>query len=148
MNLVAISGNICKSHELRYTASGKPVINNTLAVTKKIKKEDGTYDTDFIEVVFWNNTATFLHKYTKKGDKISVVGSLNTRKYANQEGKMVYITEVIADNVEILYKRDRKEEEPAEINETAETFEDGASQSNVFAEFGKQMEISESDLPF
>jgi len=142
MNLIAISGNICKEHELRYTVSGKPVINNTLAVNKKQKKEDGTYDTNFIEVVFWNTTATFLHKYTKKGDKISVVGSLNTRNYTNSEGKVVYITEVIADNVEILYRRDKKE------METVETVDNNASQSNVFAEFGQEIQIPESELPF
>lgn len=101
MNIITISGNLCKDNELRFTASGKPVVNNTLAVSKKIKKEDGTYDTDFIEVVFWNATANYLAKYTKKGDKIAVIGSLNTRSYVNSEGVTKYITEVIAD-------RDRK----------------------------------------
>ena len=148
MNLVAISGNLCKANELRYTANGKAVLNNTIAVNKRIKKEDGTYDTDFVEVVFWNATATFLHKYTKKGDKISVIGSLNTRQYQNQEGKMVYITEVVADNVEILYKRDKKANEPTGMTEPAETFDNNASQSNVYADFGQQVQIDESELPF
>lgn len=154
MNLVVISGNICKSHELRYTASGKPVLNNTLAVNKKIKKEDGTYDTDFIEVVFWNATATFLSKYTKKGDKISVTGSLNTRQYQNSEGKTIYVSEVIADNVEILYKRDKKENETAETTEPVAatgpvaTFGFDASKSNVLDDNWKQMQIDESELPF
>ena len=109
MNLITISGNICFEHEIRYTANGKPVINNILAVSKKTKKEDGTYDTDFIEVVFWNSTAEYLHKYTKKGDKIAVIGSLNTRSYVNSEGVKKNVTEVIADSVEILYTRDKKE---------------------------------------
>lgn len=154
MNRVVINGNLTKENEVRYTTNMKAVLNNTLAVKKKIKNPDGTYPVDFIEVVFWNHNAEFLKKYTNKGDKILVEGSLNTRKYENSEGKLVYITEVIADNVEILYKRDKKENETAEMTESTVTTEPvatfgfDASQSNVFAEFGEQMEITDADLPF
>ena len=154
MNHIAISGNLVKDNVLRHTANMKPVLNNTLAVKKKIKNESGEYDVDFIEVVFWNATAKFIDTYTSKGDKILVEGSLNTRQYQNSEGKTIYVTEVIADNVEILYKRDKKEEEVPETTEPAvtsvsePTFGYNASKSNVFAEFGEQIEISESDLPF
>lgn len=153
MNHIAISGNLVKDNQLRYTANMKPVLNNTLAVKKKVKNPDGTYPVDYIEVVFWNSTADFISKYTNKGDKILVEGSLNTRKYENSEGKMIYITEVIADNVEILYKRDKKEEETAEPSATSvsePTFGNNASQSNDFAEFGEQVQLDDEsmELPF
>ena len=132
----------------------KPVLNNTLAVKKKVKNESGEYDVDYIEVVFWNASAKFIDTYTSKGDKILVEGSLNTRKYQNSEGRVVYITEVIADNVEILYRRDKKENETVEVAQPAATsvseptFGSNASQSNVFAEFGEQIQITEDELPF
>ena len=139
MNLITISGNLCKDNELRYTANGKPVLNNTLAVNKKIKKEDGTYDTDFIEVVFWNSTAEYLHKYTKKGDKIAVIGSLNTRNYENGDGVRKYITEVIADNVEILFTRERKNEPFAQ---------NGDAFGGVSSVKMEEIEIQDSEFPF
>jgi single-strand DNA-binding protein len=137
MNLIVISGNLCKDNELRYTESRKPVINNTLAVNKRRKKEDGTYDTDFIEVVFWNATAEFLHKYTKKGDKISVTGSLNTRNYVNSDGVKKYITEVIADSVEILFTRDKKE-----VSNQEDAF-GGVTSVKI-----DEIEIQDSEFPF
>ena len=104
-------------------------------------------------MVFWNATAKFIHSYTKKGDKILVEGSLNTRQYQNSEGKTIYIVEVIADNVEILYRRDKKEEEtvePAATSVSTPTFGCDVSQSNAFAEFGEQVQLDDEsmELPF
>ena len=60
----------------------------------------------------WRNTAEFVQKYFKKGEKVAVSGSIQTRTYDNSDGKKVYVTEVVADEVEkLVWNTDTKKEE-------------------------------------
>lgn len=98
MNRSIITGRVTKDLELRKTPSNKSVVAFTLAV----RRDKDT--TDFISCVAWNGTAELLAKYVKKGNKIGLIGRLQTRTYENQQKQKVYATELIIGEVEFLEK--------------------------------------------
>ena len=98
MNSVSISGRLTSDVEVRKTQSGLSVAAFTVAVQKD--KEHA----DFINCVAWRASADFLGQYTRKGDMVGVMGRLSTRDY-ERDGHKVYVTEVVADRVEILAKK-------------------------------------------
>lgn len=100
MNKVIITGNLTKDPEKRTTQQGTSVTSFTVAVQRRFKNQDGNYDADFINCVAWRGTADFVANYFKKGSRIGVVGSIQTRSYEDNSGNKRYVTEVIADEVE------------------------------------------------
>ena len=101
MNNVSLVGRITKDLELKYTQSNKAVVNFTLAVNRNYNSQDGE-EADFILVQVWNKTAENLVNYMGKGSRIGVTGRIQTRSYDKENGDRVYITEVIANNIEFL----------------------------------------------
>lgn len=95
-------GRLTKTPELRYTLDGKAVLNVTLALNRQYKNSAGEYDADFVLCTLWNKSAENTAKYCSKGSILGVVGRIQTRNYENQEGKKVYVTEVVADLVKFL----------------------------------------------
>ena len=113
MNHVVLIGNLSKSPELRYTGTGKAVTTMTVAVSRGFGKDEA----DFLPVVVWEKSAENCANYLEKGSKVGVQGSMQTRSYEDKDGKKVYVTEVVARNVEFLSsKREQKQQrEPDEI---------------------------------
>ena len=138
MNKVILSGNLCKEIELRFTTNNIAVLQNTVAVKNDFKNANGEYESEFINIVVWRQTAEFLSKYASKGSKVLVEGRLTNRSYEKQDGTKGYVTEVVAEKVELL--GNRKEEPKKEVKE---------SSSDPFAEFGQEIEQGNADdLPF
>lgn len=138
MNKVILSGNLCKEIELRFTTSQLAVLQNTVAVKNDFKNANGEYESEFINIVVWRKTAEFLSKYASKGSKVLVEGRLTNRSYEKQDGTKGYVTEVVAEKVELL--GNRKEEPEKEVKE---------SSSDPFTEFGQEIEQGNADdLPF
>jgi single-strand DNA-binding protein len=102
MNQIALIGRTTKDPELRYTASGTAVCTFTLAVDRDFKGKDGQKETDFINVVVWQKPAENTAKYLSKGKLCAVSGRLQTRNYEGNDGKRVYVTEVVAEQVKFL----------------------------------------------
>ena len=76
MNIIAITGNLCKDLELRYTGNNKSVMENTLAVRKGIKnKETGVYDCDFIDFVCFEKKANYHKRTYIVADSINILSS-------------------------------------------------------------------------
>lgn len=98
MNLIGISGRLTAEPELKKTQSGISVCQVNVAV-KRPKVKDTT---DFLTVVLWRQSAEFLCQYAHKGDLVGVQGMLTTRKYQDRDGNNGTITEIVADNVELL----------------------------------------------
>ena len=145
MNKVILSGNLCKDIELKYTTSNKAVVQNSIAVKNDYKNANGDYDSQFFNIVVWNKTAEFLNQYAAKGSKILVEGRLQNRSYDKQDGTKAYITEVIAEKIELLNspaKSGKTEEIPVEKEEPNKLSDD------VFVDFGTQIEITDEDLAF
>lgn len=100
-NFIAI-GNLTKDVELRATQTGQSIANDTLAVQRMFKNQDGTYDTDFINIVAYGSTAEFLSNYCKKGSKIAIQGEWRVRKYQNKDNKTIVINECLVNSVQNL----------------------------------------------
>ena len=98
MNKVNLIGRLTKDPELKTTGNGVSVASFTLAVNRRYKNADGSYDADFISCVAWRQSAEYLSKNYSKGDMVGISGSIQTRSY-DKDGTKVYITEVIADEI-------------------------------------------------
>lgn len=109
MNKIVLLGRLTKDVELRYTTSNTPVGTFTLAVNRRTKVENQP-DADFFNIVAWNKTAEFCSKYFKKGQQIALTGRLQTRSYDDKDGKKVFITEIIAEEVYFADSKTTSEE--------------------------------------
>lgn len=102
MNKVELIGRLTKEPEIKLTSNQTQFCNFTIAVDRRFKDANGQRQADFINCVAWKNTAVFIQKYFHKGNKIGVVGSIQTRSFDDQTGQKRFVTEVIADEVEFV----------------------------------------------
>ena len=107
MNSVQIIGRLIKDPDIRYTQGQKPtcIAKFSVAIDRKFKR-DGEATADFPSVVAFGKTAEFIEKYFKKGMKIGICGRIQTGSYDDRDGKKVYTTEVVAEDVEFVEKKD------------------------------------------
>lgn len=108
MNKVSLVGNICRDVETTYTSgdNATAILRNTIAVQRKYKnKETGQYDSDFINIIAYSHTAEFIKKFFTKGQKIGIVGHIQTGSYTNKDGQKVYTTDVIVEDAEFVTPR-------------------------------------------
>lgn len=107
MNKAILIGRLTRDPDMRTTPQQVAVATFTIAIDRKFKNAGGERQADFINIVAWRQSAEFVGKYFKKGSKIVVVGSIQTRTYDDKDGKKVYVTEVVADEIEFAEsKRD------------------------------------------
>lgn len=99
LNKVILIGRLTADPELRYTPSGAPVANFTLAVDRKFSKAD---ETDFIPVVAWRRLAEICNEFLNKGKLVAVEGRLQTRSYEDKDGQRRRAFEVVADEMQML----------------------------------------------
>ena len=120
INNAVLVGRMTRDVELRYTPSNQAVATFPLAVNRNFKNQNGEREADFINIVIWRQQAENLANWAKKGTLLGVTGRIQTRNYENQQGQRVYVTEVIADNFQILEKREAQAD--AQKPEQQETF--------------------------
>ncbi len=136
MNKIFITGRATKDPELKYLPSNNTATTSfSLAVQRNFKNAEGNYDADFINCTAWRSTAEYIAKYLKKGKRISVVGRLQVRKYKAQDGTDLSVTEVIAEEVEILDFENKGTEGQTEASTSA---------PSGFVE----VEANDDDVPF
>ncbi len=111
MNKIILIGRMTKDAEVRYTQSNKAVAQFSLAVNRPGNKE-----TDFINIIAWDKLGEIVQKYTHKGSLIAVEGRLQTRTYEDNNGNKKYITEVVADNINLLEPKNKQEQTEERIN--------------------------------
>lgn len=99
LNHAEIMGRITHDLELRHTPNGKSVCSFTIGVDRNRKREDGSYDTDWIRIVTWDHTAEFVTRSFEKGKPILVEGRIQTRDYTDKDGNKRSGTEIVAQNV-------------------------------------------------
>lgn len=109
INNVVLVGRMTRDAELRYTPSNVAVATFSLAVNRNFKGANGERETDFINCVIWRQQAENLANWAKKGALIGITGRIQTRNYENQQGQRVYVTEVVADNFQMLESRASRE---------------------------------------
>ena len=108
MNQCVLLGRITKDIELKQTQSNKNYTRFTIAVPRKTKDKE----VDFISCLAWDKTAEFMQKYLKKGNQICISGRIQTGQYDDKDGKRVYTTDVVVEELDIIW--DKKEEKTVE----------------------------------
>ena len=108
MNKVFLVGNLTADPVAKTTSTGKVLVNFTVACNDNIQAKDHT---NFFSCVAWNNQANFISSYVKKGDTVVIDGKLNRRSYVNKEGKNVYVTEIVVDNVKTINRKNKQQVE-------------------------------------
>ena len=109
MNRVILSGNLARDVEVKNTSSGKTYARTSIAVNRRTKKADGTYDADFFDLAAWDKTAEIMGKYLKKGDRVIVEGRIENDNYKDKSGAMKYGNKIVVDNVEWFQSQNRKQ---------------------------------------
>lgn len=109
INNVTLVGRLTKDVELKYTPANQAVVQFVLAVNRTFKNANGERETDFINVVIWRQSAENFAKWAKKGALIGITGRIQTRNYENAQGQRVYMTEVIAENFQMLESRNQQQ---------------------------------------
>ncbi|WP_368867819.1 single-stranded DNA-binding protein [Staphylococcus epidermidis] len=102
INRVVLAGRLTKNPEFRQTASGVSVTTFSLAVNRTFKNKNGEREADFINVVVFRQQAENVNNYLSKGSLAGVDGRIQSRSYDNNEGRRVFVTEVVADNIQLL----------------------------------------------
>lgn len=161
MNRVQLIGRLTRDPELRTTTSGLSVSSFSIAVDRRISREDreaGKQSADFINVVIFGKPAENLARYMSKGRQIAVEGRIQSRSYDAQDGSKRYVTEVIADNVEFLGSTSDSNNAPvnAYVDNTSTVYMDAPSPEtgvdisteDPFKNFGTEVSLSDDDLPF
>ncbi len=116
MNKVFLIGNLTRDPELTETASGVPVCHFAIAVNRNYSSQDGERQTDFFNCTAWRSMAETIARYTKKGKKVAVTGSIQLRNYEDNQGVKRTAVDIIAQDVEFLSPRDNEDsfdDEPA-----------------------------------
>ena len=141
LNSICLVGRLTKNAELKYVNDSMAVATFSLAVNRNFKSQNGECEADFINCVIWRQQAENLANWAKKGALIGITGRIQTRNYENQQGQRVYVTEVVANDFQLLESRKDREA--------------GPSQGYGQPDFGRQapmnanpMDISDDDLPF
>lgn len=153
LNRVVLAGRLTKDPELRYTPNGVAVANFTIAVNRPFSKNDGDRDADFINCVVWRRAAENLANFMSKGSLVGVDGRLQTRSFDNQEGKRVFVTEVVADSVQFLESKGSSQSNNGNnTNPSGSNNDFGRNNNqrdqNPISNHGEPVDISDDDLPF
>lgn len=137
MNVWIGIGNIVRDVELKQSPNGTAFTSFSIAINRP-PRQNGETETDYINITSFGKQAENLAKYTHKGSKIAVQGRIQVRSYQNTEGKNVYVTEILANNIQFLDSKSSNNEQPKQ--ETQDPFEAMGQQIDK--------EISEKDMPW
>lgn len=142
LNSICLVGRLTNDVNLRYTPSNVAVATFTLAVNRTFKNENGEREADFINCVMWRQQAENLASWAKKGALIGITGRIQTRSYDNQQGQRVYVTEVVAEQFQLLESKGQGNQTQQRQQAQQETPDFSRSAST------NPLDISDDDLPF
>lgn len=141
LNRVVLVGRLTKDPEFRTTPNGVSVANFTLAVNRTFTNAQGEREADFINCVTFRKQADNVNNYLSKGSLAGVDGRVQSRSYENQEGKRVFVTEVVCDSVQFLDPKNNNQS-----NNQPQQQRGQAQSTN--APFDNGADISDDSLPF
>lgn len=135
INNVTLIGRLTRNPKLQYTNSNIATAQFNIACNRNFKNSNGEYDADFINCVMWRDQAERFCEWTRKGMLVGITGRIQTRSYEGNDGKRVYVTEVVVENFQVLEKRDN-------------TANQNSMNEQMAPNFASPMNIEDSDLPF
>jgi single-strand DNA-binding protein len=120
LNKCMIIGNLGRDPEMRYTPSGQAVTQFSVATNRNYRDPQGEWqsETEWFRVVVWGDQGERVAEYLRKGHKVYVEGRIQTRQWEDQSGNKRYTTELIANRVQSLERRDREGEAPFPDDDT------------------------------
>ena len=145
INNVTLIGRLTKDVELKYTPANQAVAQFTLAVNRTFKNANGERESDFINCVIWRKSAENFANFAKKGALIGITGRIQTRNYENAQGQRVYITEIIAENFQML--ESRSQQQGQQQSQPQQAKQQQVKQPDPFSG-GTPMSLNDDDLPF
>ena len=162
MNKIILLGRLTKAPEIRFSQTNNiKVASFSLAVNRKYVKEGEERQADFFNIVGYSKLADFIEKYLKQGVQICVLGRLQTRNYEDKDGKRVYVTEILANNISFLDSKgtntssndfnslpEPPREDSVSSSSNMNNMETVSVDKDPFEAFGDSIEISDNDLPF
>ena len=154
INNVVLVGRLTKDIDLRYTGSGTAVGTFSLAVNRNFTDQSGEKKSDFINCVIWRKSAENMANFTRKGSLVGITGRIQTRNYDGNDGKRVYVTEVVADNFTLLEPKQTTEQRPRESTQERQqeqkrsNFNDFNNTPDPFNSHGEPYFVDDDSLPF
>lgn len=146
VNSVILTGRLTKNIDLRQTSTGKAMTYFTLAVNRVFKNEQGVSDVDFITCVAFGVQAENMARFLGKGSLIAVEGRISTRNFQGNDGKTVYVTEVVASSITFLESKKQQ----GNTTQYGQTQNSGYSQQakNDFGGFEDNIDFNMGWNPF
>ena len=108
MNRAILMGRLTRDPDVRYSGqgeSGVSVARFTLAVDRRGRRQEGEQNADFIPCVVFGRLAEFAEQYLHQGIKVILEGRIQTGSYTNNEGRRIYTTDVIGQNIEFAERK-------------------------------------------
>ena len=110
INKVILIGNVGQDPEIRYTGdvnNGTKVATLRVATTERYRDRSGNLQehTEWHSIVAWRNIADVVEKYVKKGTQVYIEGRLRSRSWDDQNGNKRYVTEIVADTLQLLGRK-------------------------------------------
>lgn len=170
INRVVLVGRLTKDPEYRQTPNGVSVTTFTLAINRTFTNAQGEREADFINCVTFRKQAENVNNYLSKGSLAGVEGRMQSRSYENNEGRRVFVTEVMADSVQFLDTKNSQNNNQQSYSQNANNQPQQQrgqaqpqnnwqqqqqnkqqapnQQGNPFANANGPIDISDEDLPF
>ncbi len=139
MNKVFLIGNLTRDPESRETPSGVAMCRFSIAVNRNYRNADGERQTDFFNCTAWRGQAETIARYTKKGNKVAITGSIELRDYEDNQGVRRTAVDIIVQDCELLTPK------------PTDSFDDVADEPRASAPKKKptlQAMDDDSDIPF
>ncbi|AAX91295.1 single strand DNA binding protein [Staphylococcus phage 37] len=147
INRVVLVGRLTKDPEYRTTPSGVSVATFTLAVNRTFTNAQGEREADFINCVVFRKQAENVSNYLFKGSLAGVDGRLQSRSYENQEGRRIFVTEVVCDSVQFLEPKNAQSSNNNQRNNEVHQREKALQSDNPFNN-SNNFDMDTDDLPF
>ena len=166
INRVVLVGRLTREINLRKTGTGTSVASFTVACNRRFSGHNQDQSAGFINCVAWRQTADFMAQYAAKGSLVGIEGRIQSRSYDDASGKRVYVTEVVADSVQLLESKAQTASHRAEPSYAApqNNYSNSYANTNSYAQpqntgdepdygfdgfgAGPTLDISSDDLPF
>jgi single-strand DNA-binding protein len=130
VNKVILVGRLGKDPELRYTPAGTAVATFTMATDERYKDKEGNPQTktEWHNVISWRQLAEICGKFLHKGKQIYIEGKIQTRSYDDRDGNKRYITEIVADQMQMLGNKEDSQGQQQQRQQPQQQQQYGGSQ--------------------
>lgn len=147
MNIICLMGRLTADVELKKTANDTSVASFTIAVDRRFTSQGQEKQADFINCVAWRQTAEFISKYFRKGQRIALQGALQARKYTDKDGNNRTAFEVVVDNAEFCEGKSDRSEQSAPLAANSISTADYAQSAHTTARaYTEQQTLNADDF--